>query len=168
MDKRKRRVVLVLVLVLFALLGGACSHKLEIVPSAPALLAPVATVMPQQHDLTIIAVDFDPALDPAQIRDRGGITLLVALENRGMYRESDIRLTAQLLDPGDHMRELSRESVWLSHLDADTLHMVRFGQVSEVPLRNRYRLVVSVAPVTGESMTADNARSYDIAARSEN
>jgi len=156
------RVGLGAVLFVLALLPAACAPSLEVVPDRRAPLTPVSTVTPQQHDLAIVAVDFDPPLDFAQIRNNGGVTLLVAVENRGQTAEADVRITAQLQDPSEHMRELSSEAVMLGQLNAGALRVVRFTQVSDLPLRERYRLVVSAEAVAGEGDTANNSRNYDI------
>jgi hypothetical protein len=156
------RVGLGAVLFLLALLLAACAPSLEVVPDRGVPQTPVSTVTPQQHDLAIVAVDFDPPLDFAQIRSNGGVTLLVAVENRGQSAEADVRITAQLQDPNDRLRELSREAVIVGQLNAGALRMVRFTQVSDLPLRERYRLLVSVEAVTGETDIANNSRSYDI------
>jgi len=156
------RVGLGAVLFVLALLPAACAPSLEVVPDGRAPLTPVSTVTPQQHDLAIVAVDFDPPLDFAQIRNNGGVTLLVAVENRGQTAEADVRITAQLQDPSEHMRELSSEAVMLGQLNAGALRVVRFTQVSDLPLRERYRLVVSAEAVAGEGDTANNSRNYDI------
>jgi hypothetical protein len=149
-------------LLVLALLLAACAPSLEVVPDRRAPQTPVSTVTPQQHDLAIVAVDFDPPLDFAQIRNNGGVTLLVAVENRGQSVETDVRIIAQLQDPNDRLRELSREAVMLGQLNAGALRMVRFTQVSDLPLRERYRLVVSVDAAVGEIDTDNNSRSYDI------
>ena len=157
------RVGLGAIVLVLALLPAACTPSLEVVPDRRAApLTPVSTVTPQQHDLAIVAVDFDPPLDFAQILSNGGVTLLVAVENRGQLVETDVRITAQLLDPNDRLRELSREAVIVGQLNAGALRMVRFTQVSDLPLRERYRLVVSVEVIAGEDDTANNSRSYDI------
>ena len=156
------RVGLGAVLFVLALLPAACAPSLEVVPDRRAPLTPVSTVTPQQHDLAIVAVDFDPPLDFAQIRNNGGVTLLVAVENRGQTAEADVRITAQLQDPSEHMRELSSEAAMLGQLNAGALRVVRFTQVSDLPLRERYRLVVSAEAVAGEGDTANNSRNYDI------
>ena len=150
------------VLFVMALLPVACAPSLEVVPNSRAPLTPVSTVTPQQHDLAIVAVDFDPPLDFAQIRNNGGVTLLVVVENRGRSAEADVGIAAHVQDPNDSMRELSREAVMLGQLNAGALRMVRFTQVSDLPLRERYRLVVSVEAVAGETDIANNSRSYDI------
>jgi hypothetical protein len=154
-------------LFVLALLLAACTSSLEVVPDRRAPLTPVSTVTPRLHDLAIVAVDFDPPLDFAQILSNGGVMLLVAVENRGQSVETDVRITAQLQDPNDRLRELSREAVIVGQLNAGALRMVRFTQVSDLPLRERYRLVVSVEVIAGEDDTANNSRSYDIVIHSD-
>ena len=77
------RVYLGAMFLMLALLLASCTPSLEVVPNSTAPLTPVSTVTPQQHDLAIVAVDFDPPLDFEQIRNNGGVTLLVAVESRG-------------------------------------------------------------------------------------
>jgi hypothetical protein len=159
------RVGLGISLLVLASLLASCTPSLEVVPDHNAPLAPVSTVAPQQHDLAIVAVDFDPPLDLTQIRDHGGVTLVVAVENRGQSAETDVRINAYLQDPDDHLRELSREAVMLGQLNAGALRVVRFAQVSDLPFRERYRLVVSAEAVAGESVITNNSLSYDIVIR---
>jgi len=162
MGKMRVRVGLGTTLFVLALLLAACAPSLEVVPNPKASPAPAFTVTPQQHDLAIVAVDFDPHLDFAQMRNNGGVTLLVAVENRGQSAEANVRIAAHLQDPNDQMRELSSEAMMLGQLNAGALRVVRFTQVSDLPVRERYRLVVSVEAVAGESDIANNSRSYDI------
>jgi hypothetical protein len=161
-DKMRVRSGLGISLSVFALLLASCTPSLEVVPAHNAPVAAVSTVTPQQHDLALVAVDFDPPLDFAQIRNNGGVTLVVAVENRGQSAEADVRINAYLQDLDDQLRELSREAVLLGQLNPGALRVVRFAQVSDLPLRERYRLVVSVEAVAGETDIANNSRNYDI------
>jgi hypothetical protein len=151
------------------LLLAACSPAVTLLPSEAASL-PAATVTPQQHALSILGVEFDPPLDYAQILSRGGVSLLVALENRGLSTESNVRVTAQLLDSTDRSepQKLFDDTVTVKTLAPGELRVVRFPQVSELPRLDRYRLQVQVEPVPGEQNTDDNERTYEIEIRSEN
>jgi hypothetical protein len=157
-----------LILGLSLLLLSACSPAVTLLPSGAATSLPVATVTPQQHALSILGVEFDPPLDYAQILSRGGVSLLVALENPGLSTESNVRVTAQLLDSTDRSKpqKLFDDAVTVKNLAPGELRVVRFPQVSELPRLERYRLQVQVEPVPGEQNTNDNERTYEIEIRS--
>jgi hypothetical protein len=138
------------------------------VTGAPGL-APTAatTATPEEHGLGVIAVDFDPALEYDQILLDGGVSLLVAVQNSGLSDEADVQVTARLIDPAADAADaadalLLNETVIVPAIEAGELQVVRFSQVTQLPLRDSYRLEVSVAPVSGEDNTSDNDRSYDI------
>ncbi len=40
--------------------------------------------------------------------------------------------------------------------------MVRFNQVTDLPVRERYKLLAELSPVRGEQVLSDNTRSFDI------
>ncbi len=163
---RWRLVCLGLILVL-ASVSSSCTSAVTLLPGATGTPLPAATVTPPAHDLGILGVEFDPPLDLAQILSRGGVRLVVAIENRGLMPQSDVRVTARLVDPGDgsNPRVLFDESVSVSRLEAGELRTVGFPQVSELPRLEVYRLEVYVEPVPGEADTADNTRSFEILLR---
>ena len=151
------------IVVLFAvgsLLG--CIPGVEVLQ--PATSMPLATVAPEEHALAIIGVDFDPPLDHAQVLANGGVTLLVAIENRGLADEAEVKLAVRLLDgaAGQGDRVLLNERVTLKELVAGEVRILPFTQVSQLPQRNSYELVVALDPVPGERDIADNYRTYDI------
>jgi hypothetical protein len=158
-------------LVALIVLSG-CSPRIEMLQTAAATPVPVATVVPEAHALAILAIDFDPPfdrlragfLDYAQIVSNGGVTLLVAVENRGLSEEKDVRVSARLLDGTEQVpqRELLAETVTIRSLPANELRVVCFTQVSQLPQRAGYRLLVQVEPVAGETDVTDNYRTYDI------
>jgi hypothetical protein len=153
----------VLVLALLVLLG--CTSDVELLASAAPTPPPAATVIPQEHALAIIGIDFDPPLDYNQIVSKGGVSLLVAVRNQGLMPESNVRVRAQLLDPADRSpaHELLNQAESLKTLAPGELRVVRFSQASELPKRDRYKLEVQIEPVPGETDTADNYRAYEIA-----
>lgn len=152
-------------LICAALLLTGCVPQIEVLPSATATPVPVATAAPEQHALSIIGVDFDPPLDTLRSLP-DGITLMAVIANNGLSWESNVRVSAQLLDPAAGDRELTAETVVLYSLQAGEVRVVRFTQVSDLPILSSYRLLVKVEPVPGESNTADNVHSYDIVMRS--
>jgi hypothetical protein len=142
------------------------------VSTHPSLAPPaVATATPEQHNLMVIGVDFDPSLDYEQIVANGGISLMAAIQNDGLEDETGVRVTARLIDPeaGAGQGELLNETVTLASVSAGKLAVARFPQVSMLPLRRRsprgggrYRLEVQIEAARDERNLADNFRAFDI------
>ena len=153
---------LILIVVAATLLG--CQSAIEVVTPAVTPVLPAVTAVPQAHAVAIVGVDFDPALDYSQIISNGGVTLLVAVENQGLATESNVALKARLLDTADaaNPRELLNETVIIRSLLPHEVRVVRFNQVTDLPVRERYKLVAELSPVRGERELSDNARSFDI------
>lgn len=167
-----RRVALVLLLALVSTLILGCQPLIEVVqPAAPetnAIPVPaLATVAPDERGVAVMGVDFDPPLEAGQLLASGGVTLLVALENQGQVAESNVRVTARLYDPTGSGKavDLADETVTVKLLDPGELRVVRFTQVTELPVRERYKLLIEVTPVPGERERADNIKTYDIIVR---
>jgi hypothetical protein len=161
------RVALVSLLVLFSTALMGCQPLIEVVqPVAP--VASAVPVAPDDRGVAIMGVDFDPPLEAGQLLASGGVTLLVAIENQGRVAEPSVRVNARLYDPeaGARAGDLANETVTLKTLNAGELRVVRFTQVTDLPLRERYKLVVEVSPVPGERERADNVKTYDIIVRS--
>ncbi len=153
---------LILIVLSTALLG--CQSSIEVVTPAVTPVLPAVTAVPQAHDVAIIGVDFDPALNYNQIISNGGVTLLVAVENQGLATETNVELKARLLDTADEAspRELLNDTVMIRSLLPHEVRVVRFNQVTDLPVRERYKLVAELSPVPGERGLSDNSRSFDI------
>lgn len=153
---------LALFLISLAVLG--CQSSIEVVTPAVTPVLPVVTIVPAPYDLAIIDVDFDPSLDYSQIVSDGGVTLLIAVENQGLASESNVEVTARLLETvaGEQPRELLNETAVIRSLAPREVRVVRFNQVTDLPLRERYELSVELVPVQGERDLRDNARIFDI------
>ena len=158
--------IIILLVALFGLTG--CVPRLEVLQSPVATPLPVATVAPAKHALAILGVDFDPSLDVAEMLSNGGVTLLVAVQNCGLEPESNVYVTARLMDASGSSLELLVETMVLYTLAPGEVRVVRFTQVSNLPRRESYKLFVHVEPVQDESETTDNSRSYDIVVRPKN
>ena len=138
---------LILIVISATLLG--CQSSIEVVTPAVTPVFPVVTAVPQAHAVAIIGVDFDPALDYSQILSNGGVTLLVAVENQGLATETNVELKARLLDTADEAgpRELLNDTVLIRSLAPREVRVVRFNQVTDLPVRERYKLVAELSPV---------------------
>lgn len=163
-----RRVALVTLLVILSTLLLGCQPLIEVVQPAAPVASPVATVTPDDRGIAIMGIDFDPPLEAGQLLATGGVTLLVAIENQGQIVEPSVRVTARLFDPEASARagDLANETITVKALNPGELRVVRFTQVTELPIRERYKLVVEVTPVPGERERADNVKTYDIIVRS--
>jgi hypothetical protein len=156
-----RRIVPVLVLALVSVGLFGCQPSIEVVQPGSPLVPP--TVMPDERGLAIMGVDFDPPLEAGQILASGGVTLLVAVENQGRVAEPTARVTARLYDPETpRSPDLASETVTARSLEPGEVRVVRFTQVTNLPVRPRYKLAVEVSPVPGERELSDNVRTYDI------
>ncbi len=110
-----------------------------------------------------MGVDFDPPLEGGQLLRTGGVTLLVAVENQGRVTEQAARMTARLYDPASpHGVDLASETITVRSLAPGELRVVRFTQVTDLPVRSQYKLAVEVSPAPGERELGDNLRTYDI------
>lgn len=138
-----------------------CQPFIEVVqPGSPL---PPPTVAPDERGMAIMGVDFDPPLEGGQLLTSPGVTLLVALENQGRQSEPVAQVTARLYDPDDTFgADLANETITVRSLAPGELRVVRFTQVRDLPVRQRYKLAVEVSPVPGEQERDDNVRVYDI------
>jgi hypothetical protein len=155
----RRGIPLVVLFVTSVALIG-CQPSIEVLqPTSPL---PRPTVAPEERALALMGVDFDPPLEGGQILSRGGVTLLVALENQGRQTEQ-ARVTARLYDP-DSPRgaDLANETITVRSLAPGELRVVRFTQVNDLPVRSHYKLAIEVSPASGERELDDNVRLYDI------
>lgn len=157
------RLALVVSAGLLLLLTAACQPAIQVFQPDAVPMA-VATVVPSPHALAVVGVDFDPPLQYEQIMAAGGVSLVVAVHNRGLYTESEVEVTAQLYDPAARGKPipLLNETAVIETLEPGDVRLVRFGQVTALPLRGRYKLVVQVSAVTGETDRSDNVRIYEI------
>ncbi len=115
-----------------------------------------------EHDVAVLAIDFDPSLEYEQIIAKGEqATLLVAVENIGLQTEEDVKVKAQLSAYEDDTPILEKTC----HIDSiapGQIKIARFRGISRIPYRPAYRLKVQVLPVPGEIGTANNQKSYDL------
>jgi hypothetical protein len=161
-----RCIWLVTVVLMLASLSLAGCAEVEIVDRAPVSLdtlslSKVRTPV-DEHDLAVLAIDFDPPLEYEQIVVKGEqATLLVAVENIGLQTATDVEVKARLSAYEDDTPILERTS----HLDTiapGQIKIAHFKDMSRIPYRPAYRLKVWVLPVPGEIGTANNQKSYDL------
>jgi hypothetical protein len=117
-----------------------------------------------EHDLAVLAVDFDPPLEYEEIiacRDRGeGITLLVAVENTGISVEQKVTVQVQLSESDSGKVFLHKEGTIASIVPGE-IKIVQFRD-TDIPFSYEYSLDVDVLPVAGETRLVDNQKSYEL------
>jgi hypothetical protein len=146
-------------------LAGCTDYGMDIMEQVPAPLteAPAAAAsLPAEHDLAILAIDFNPPLDQRDLSsEMGQVTLLIAVENRGLTQEKRVSVSAELSDVR-RSETLLRQSTTLTSLAPGEVQVVRFSGISNVPYRKAYQLEVRVSPVEGEWALANNAKIYEL------
>jgi hypothetical protein len=163
--RAKMRCVWLLVLAV-ALVSLPGCVKINIVDRTPAtVLPPVeldAAANADEHNLAVLAIDFDPPLEYEQIMaGREGITLLVAVENTGGSSENGVTVQAELSTDDGQMVILEDETL-IPAIAPGEIKIVRFKTVGDIPYRSAYQLKVEVVPVKGEARTANNQKNYDL------
>lgn len=157
-----KRLALVVGLVVLSLTGcirvEVVDHQEEIEKETPS----PSRLAPDEHDLAILAVDFEPQLDYDQIvNNPDGITLLIAVENTGISTESDVLVEVQLsCDEGRTI--IVERSAEIASIAAGETQVVRFAQIPRPPYRPIYQLSVQAVAVLGETNLVNNSRVYDI------
>ena len=160
-----RRIWFVMVIMMLTSLSLAGCAGVEVVDRAPASLdtpslSKVRTPV-DEHDLAVLAIDFDPSLEYKQIIVRGEqATLLVAVENIGLQTESDVKVKAWLSAYDD--TPILEKTCHIDTIAPGQIKIARFKDISRIPYRQAYRLKVWVLPVPGEIGMANNKKSYDL------
>jgi len=161
-----RCIWLVTVIIMLASLSLASCARVQIVDRAPA---PVDTLSPSkartsvdEHDVAVLAIDFDPPLEYEQIMVRGEqATLLVAVENIGLQTEADVKVKARLSTYEDDTPILEK-TCYIDIIAPGQIKIARFKDIPRIPYRPAYHLTVWVLPVLGEVGMANNQKSYDL------
>ena len=166
MSLRRPQVAAFIALALAASVLSGCI-KIQVIDRAPAAsraTAVIDEVLFEEHDLAVLAVDFDPSLEYEKIiarRSRGeGITLLVAIENTGLQTEQSVAVQIELSRDGTETAFLQKEGS-IETIAPGEIKIVHFED-AEIPFSYQYLLKVYVEPVPGETQLDDNYKSYDL------
>jgi hypothetical protein len=117
------------------------------------------TLPREVRDLAILGIEFNPPLKFQEVIAAGKVTLLVAVENRGLTVENAVVVEARLVGANE-TDVLVRRSDRIDALAPGEVKLVRFDNLVLVPYRPAYMLTVAVSPAPGEVRLADNQRSY--------
>jgi hypothetical protein len=157
-------IAVVLLLLLFVMAGCA---EVEVIDATPATSAAEPFTSPlddgsTEHNLSVLAVDFDPPLDYQHlILRRQSVTLLVAIENRGNSTERDITVQVHLTSP-ENPDLLLTQGASVASIAPGEIQIVPFARLGEIPYHQSYHLEVVVDAVVGESTLGDNRKAFDI------
>ena len=166
MSSLKRQVATLVTLIVAVLIASGCVNVEVIDRSSYAIDSTPAVEQEEleEHNLAVLAVDFDPPLDYEEILDRKsrgeGITLLVAVENTGTSTEQVVLVQVQLSDRSSETVYLSKQGV-IETIAPGEIKIVQFRD-TDIPFSYEYELQVSVEPVVGETRLADNHKMYDL------
>lgn len=149
------------------LVGLASCAEVKVVDKTPVASIPDLFASPlkpedRNHDLAILAVEFDPPLSYQRliIRQRA-VALLVVVENTGTETERKATVNAKLTSPDDPDFVLARDA-GVESIAPGEVQIVRFASLGEIPYHPSYHLEVSVDPVKGESDLSDNRKAFEI------
>lgn len=149
----------VLVFALLALAVGCVMVPTE-EPPAQTTGVVIATPPAATHDVALTAIQFDP--NPStQTSLPKGATLLAVIENKGNQTERNLVVEATIFGTDDD-DILAQRWASVATLVPGESTVVRLGDGADLPLRPRYLLSVQVAPVPGETLLANNVKSYEI------
>lgn len=129
-----------------------------------ALALPPAA-QPAPHNLSLLAVDFDPPLDELELVAGQGVILLAAIQNNGEEAEQNVPVIARLydVDPSrSRVLPLIESTAYVGHVEPGQIMIVRFERITSLPSRPRYYLTVEVAGVDREVYLLDNVQRLGI------
>ncbi len=145
------------VLVLATVLLAACGEVR--VSEEPLSTQSLLSAAAEEGTLNILGVDFDPPLDYIDTVHGQGITLLVALENRGRVPVRDVRVVARLYLDADGARAIERDGLIAEMLPGQVV-VYRFPRLRSLPLRRFYTLDVRLLTADGRRVL--NRRTYTV------
>jgi len=161
-DLRRLRVAVLLSALLLGLLTGCTQFQIETRQLDVFTATPHdVSARPPEHDVAVLAIDFDPPLDAIRsLDDLKAVSLLVAVENTGLTAERNVVVRAELrLDNREPSPLLTRIAT-VEQLAPGEVKVVRLQGLSEIPIRSEYWLKVRAVPVLGETDVTDNQRIY--------
>jgi hypothetical protein len=163
-SSRVHTLLSILLLMTVALSGCVDVELIDRSASDPASGLSSEQKDPDQHDLAILAVDFDPPLNYEDImacKSRGeGITLLVAVENTGVTTEQNVMVQASLSERSSDRVYVEKQGM-IETISPGEIKIVQLHD-TDIPFSTEYKLSVAVVPVAGEIQTDDNSRTYDL------
>ncbi len=144
-----------------------CQTSVQVSPRSQPEQNPAvtATRRPTEHNLSLLAIDFDPPLDQLELAVGQGVVLMVAIQNNGQDTERSVPVIARLYDvekAGTKPALLMESVAYLDEIGPGEVGIARFDRLTSLPVRSRYFLTIEIAGVTGESELMDNVQRFEI------
>jgi len=160
-DGRRLWVVVAIALLAMSLLSGCV--QIEVLDLRRSEAVPTLIPIPAagEHDLALLALNFEPPLDEEAIPSSEEVTLLVAVENMGVWKETNVRVEARL-SSYDGKEVLLDRTGYIDVIAPGEIKVVRLRSPVRIPYRPVYLLEVQVSPVEREVHSANNHKSYEI------
>ena len=160
-----RKWLLVSALAMLVLASAGCVQVSEISSESAtdrkAAAALAGLVMGEEHDLSILAVEFAPPLNSLKsLPQDGKVTLRVAVENRGYRKETNVKVMAKLST--DKTQDFVQQELKIESLAPGAIEIVQFSSLIPSPQETHYRLEITVVGVPDEKQQANNSKTYDI------
>ena len=164
LSQRLRRIAMLVVLASVAVCTGGCIN-IQIIDRTPSTIDLIPSQEQEgEHNLAVLAVDFDPPLEYDEIvarKERGeGITLLVAVENTGAATEQAVSVEVELSKDDGNTLFLHKQGI-IDTIAPGEIKLVHFED-TEIPFSYEYQLRVRVEPVEAETRLMDNEKTYDL------
>ena len=134
-------VTLLVTLVLTACAGPGTADSVAI-----QRLSAVQTV--EKPAIHVLGVDFDPPLNYVGAVQGQGVTLLVALENRGSVAAHDVRILARL-HLGEGEEQVIERQGLIQELPPGQVVVYRFPRWRTLPMRRSYTLEIRLLSTDG-------------------
>jgi hypothetical protein len=158
-----RGIAALVVLASVAIGTGGCI-QIQVIDRTPSTIDSTPLEEEDEHNLAVLAVDFDPPLEYDEIvarKERGeGITLLVAVENTGATAEQSVSVEVELSKDNGDTLFLHKQEI-IDAIAPGEIKLVHFED-TEIPFSYEYQLRVRVEPVRAETRLMDNEKTYDL------
>lgn len=160
-DGRRLWVVVAIALLAMSLPSGCVQIEVLDLRRSEAVPTPIPRPSAGERDLALLALNFEPPLEEEGMPGGEGVTLLVAVENMGVWTETNVRVEARL-SSYDGKEVLLEKTGYIDVIAPGETKVVRLRSPARIPYRPVYLLEVRVSPVEREAHSANNHKSYEI------
>jgi len=158
-----RRLWLIVAIALLVMLLSSGCVQIEVLDLRRSEAVPTLIPRPStgEHDLALLALDFEPPLEGENLPSGEGVTLLVAVENMGVWTETNVKVEARL-SSYDGKEVLLERTGYIDVIAPGETKVVRLRSRVRIPYRPVYLLEVHVLPVEREVYPTNNHKCYEI------
>ena len=150
--------LLSVVLIATLLLAGCAGSRTTDVNGVQRVLSAETDERPI---IEVLGVDFDPPLDYVSTVRGQGVTLLVALENRGRVAARNVRVRARLHLGNGEEQVIERQGL-VQELPPGQVVVYRFPRLHTLPMRRSYRVDIRVFSADGLQVFAQRTYAVDV------